>query len=306
MADSGGIEEAKLVEEQPEDEDGIAEDGIAEGYEILGEDGLVKDEDHTGEEKLESDIEEVGETGVDEHTNVTVTGESESMKGDQTPVSGSQMLDENTEQPDRTGIVEELPTSHESESLTEQHDTVEEKVMHKPHVDDKGGSEGQGGHSDTDATDAANKGGTDVGDSVTLHDSEQNNNNNMPEKPLTRRSVLGDQKPSNSLVGKVDPSNRHSSLKLRRTNFKEKSAEKSTKSVSSIDINISRIIHGDGEMGGAVAMVTTKSVDFSPQTVAYDEAEQELARVVGNEDTVSIFSDLPGGRAAATNTPVER
>lgn len=82
---------------------------------------------------------------------------------------------------------------------------------------------------------------------------------------------------------------------------------KSITTVSSIDINISRIIHGDSEtdVGNTVAMVTTKSVDFSMHT-GIDEVEQELARVVGCDDGVSTFSDFPGGRAAATNTPVER
>lgn len=154
----------------------------------------------------------------------------------------------------------------------------------------------------------------DVGDSISVNGSPRDagryeNDDSYKNTDLTAIEKTGD-KETESKEG-----NRRSSMKSAKSTKKSKTVRvKSSKTVSSIEVDMTRIIRNEDdndfdadEDDDAVTRVTCgKSVDFS---IPVDEVDEELQRVIDrpgsgrtsmmdNEDMIGL------GRAATMNTPV--
>eukprot|EP00057_Strongylocentrotus_purpuratus_P001006 XP_001189480.3 PREDICTED: uncharacterized protein LOC755341 [Strongylocentrotus purpuratus] len=154
----------------------------------------------------------------------------------------------------------------------------------------------------------------DVGDSISVNGSPRDagryeNDDSYKNTDLTATVKTGDKKVESK------EGNRRSSMKSAKSTKKSKTVRvKSSKTVSSIEVDMTRIIRNEDdddfdadEDDDAVTRVTCgKSVDFS---IPVDELDEELQRVIDrpgsgrtsmmdNEDMIGL------GRAATMNTPV--
>lgn len=324
MGDSKGGEKEDITTENARDNEHLNETEHDKGKENSNEKEL---------EKVDDDGENVGDENadsreVDEKTESTGEDEREMNKEyDERDDDVSNMKRENDCKLDEDSRENGDEQHEESVEALNHHDNVNEDdsidIVSEVNKDaqfigenEKGNDEENVGQmeGDHDAGILDNDDDDDVGDSISVNGSPRDagryeNDDSYKNTDLTAIEKTGD-KEIESKEG-----NRRSSMKSAKSTKKSKTVRvKSSKTVSSIEVDMTRIIRNEDdndfdvdEDDDAVTRVTCgKSVDFS---IPVDEVDEELQRVIDrpgsgrtsmmdNEDMIGL------GRAATMNTPV--